>query len=359
MRKNIAGQSVGFKLVSATDGSSVTGASVTVRVCLDGTWGDPSGSVSEPVSGEYVFSPSQADTNANEIEYSFVASGAVTAERCFSTTAADPSDAVRLGLSALPNADAGASGGLPLSQDSSGRVDLVDAPNATAVTAIQAGLSTFAVGQQVDLVDAPNATAIAAIQLGLSTFQAGDDVNAATIGGNVPVQTSGKLWVLDGSGNAIAPASTALSNATWTNTIAGRIDVAISTRGTSTYAGGAVASVTGDVGGNVVGSVGSVTNPVTLTSAYDAAKTAAQAGDAMTLTSGERDSIADAYLDRADAIETGITPRLALRYCSSILVGVVSGGGTSTETFKGIGVATTRVTVTADASGNRLAVVLA
>ncbi len=44
------------------------------------------------------------------------------------------------------------------------------------------------------------------------------------------------------------------------------LDAAVSSR--STYAGGAVASVT---------------NPVTLTSAYDAAKTAAQAGDEMTL----------------------------------------------------------------------------
>lgn len=40
------------------------------------------------------------------------------------------------------------------------------------------------------------------------------------------------------------------------------IDAAISSRGTSTYAGGAVASVTGNVGGNVTGSVGSVTGAV-------------------------------------------------------------------------------------------------
>lgn len=40
------------------------------------------------------------------------------------------------------------------------------------------------------------------------------------------------------------------------------LDAAISSRGTSTYAGGAVASVTGNVGGNVVGSVGSVAGAV-------------------------------------------------------------------------------------------------
>jgi hypothetical protein len=75
---------------------------------------------------------------------------------------------------------------------------------------------------------------------------------------------------------------------------------------------GAVGSVTGNVGGNVTGSVGSVVGAVgsvasavtvgtnsdktgySLTTAYDLAKTASQAGDAMTLTSGERTSIGTA-----------------------------------------------------------------
>lgn len=54
--------------------------------------------------------------------------------------------------------------------------------------------------------------------------------DALKFAGNDPVQTAGKLWVLDGSGNALAPAATALSTATWTGTIAGRIDAAVSSR---------------------------------------------------------------------------------------------------------------------------------
>ena len=46
-------------------------------------------------------------------------------------------------------------------------MDLVDAPNATAVTAIQSGLALA--GGEMDLVDAPNSTAITAIQSGLGT----------------------------------------------------------------------------------------------------------------------------------------------------------------------------------------------
>ena len=45
-------------------------------------------------------------------------------------------------------------------------MDLVAAPNADAITAIQAGLAVP--GDEMDLVNAPNATAIAAIQAGLA-----------------------------------------------------------------------------------------------------------------------------------------------------------------------------------------------
>lgn len=64
---------------------------------------------------------------------------------------------------------------------------------------------------------------------------------------------------LDALVSSRAPASTALSTVQWTNTRAtnlDNLDATVSSR--STFAGGAVASVTGNVGGNVVGSVGSV-----------------------------------------------------------------------------------------------------
>lgn len=101
---------------------------------------------------------------------------------------------------------------------------------------------------------------------------------------------------------------------------------------------GAVGSVTGNVGGNVVGSVASVTAGVTvttnndktgytastvsdktgyaLTGAYDAAKTASQAGDAMTLTSGERNAAADALLARnvSGGSSAGRTVKQALHF---------------------------------------------
>ena len=66
----------------------------------------------------------------------------------------------------------------------------------------------------------------------------------------------------------------------------------------------------------------------------------------------------DAFLDKANAIETGLTPRQALRAMASLLFGKVSGARTGTETFRNA-VADTqaRVTVSSDAQGNRTSVI--
>jgi hypothetical protein len=100
---------------------------------------------------------------------------------------------------------------------------------------------------------------------------------------------------------------------------------------------GAVGSVTGNVGGNVVGSVASVTAGVTvttnndktgyaLTAAYDLAKTASQAGDAMALTAGERNSTADALLARnvSGGSSAGRTVKQALHFLRNKFV--IAGG---------------------------------
>jgi len=81
----------------------------------------------------------------------------------------------------------------------------------------------------------------------------------------------------------------------------------------------------------------------------------AEVGSAMTLTTGERDAIAAALLDLADAIETGITVRKLMRAMGAKTAGLISGAGTGTEVLKGLGQAsggTTRLTATVDGSGN-------
>lgn len=68
-----------------------------------------------------------------------------------------------------------------------------------------------------------------------------------------------------------------------------------------------------------------------------------------------------AILDVADGIESGITPRQALRAIAAALAGLLSGAGTAEVTIKAIGAAAggpTRVTATVDADGNRTAITL-
>lgn len=76
-----------------------------------------------------------------------------------------------------------------------------------------------------------------------------------------------------------------------------------------------------------------------------------------TLSSAQRNAIADALLDRADAIETGLTPRGAWRLGAASDAGKASGGGTTTFTLRNA-VADTkdRIVATVTSVGDRTAV---
>ncbi len=82
-----------------------------------------------------------------------------------------------------------------------------------------------------------------------------------------------------------------------------------------------------------------------------------KAGDAMTLTVGERNAVADALLDRANGVETGLTPRQALRLEIAALVGKLSGAGSTTITIRDINDTVDRIVATVDSFGDRTHVV--
>lgn len=75
------------------------------------------------------------------------------------------------------------------------------------------------------------------------------------------------------------------------------------------------------------------------------------------LSAAGNNAVADALLDRADAIEVGLTPRQAMRLDSAALGGVLSGAATTTVVVKNaVANSKTRITATVDANGNRSAV---
>lgn len=103
-RKNTAGQFVGFQMVLAATGAKGTGLTVAVRRCLDGTFGDGGGTVTEDgTTGGYKYAMAQADTNANNVSLFFSATGAIPIAINFLTTAADPTDGTAFGLTIFPS----------------------------------------------------------------------------------------------------------------------------------------------------------------------------------------------------------------------------------------------------------------
>lgn len=185
MRKNVASQVIGAQMTTAADGTDFTGA-VTVYVTGDagtqavGSVG--SGACTHEGNGYHTYAPAQAETNYNLIAFTFKGTGAITVTVQVFTISFDPHDTVRLGLTALPNAAAAASGGLfirgtgagAINQNANGQVD-VNVVNA-AGTAWGSGAITAA-------SIASNAIAAAKIATGAITnakFAAGA-IDAAAI----------------------------------------------------------------------------------------------------------------------------------------------------------------------------------
>lgn len=140
----------------------------------------------------------------------------------------------------------------------------------------------------------------------------------------------------------------------------------VTTAFTTTFTGnltGSVGSVTGSVGGNVVGSVGSVTGSVGSVTGNVGGNVAGSVGSVVaSVTVGTNNdktgyTLSSAGLDSI-VIETSYNARQALSIISASVAGVLSGVGSGTDTFRGAGVATTRISASVDGAGNRTAVTL-
>ena len=103
---------------------------------------------------------------------------------------------------------------------------------------------------------------------------------------------------------------------------------------------------------------------VTLTGAYDAAKTAAQAGDAMDLIADALDATSQATTAVNEitaallvaVIEGTITLQQSLTLANAANAGKLNGGGTATNNIRDLADTINRMVVTVDANGNRSAI---
>jgi len=105
------------------------------------------------------------------------------------------------------------------------------------------------------------------------------------------------------------------------------LDAAVSSRGTSSYAGGPVASVTGNIGGDLLGTCDGLSN-----------------------------AAVDQILDRSNGVEPSMTLRQCLRLCLSALAGKLGISG-PTVTIRNTGDSKDRITATCDISGQRTSIV--
>ena len=315
MRKNVASQTISAQLNSKTDGSAVTSGTTTVYVTGDaGTQASGGGTVTHEGQGCWSYVPTQAETNYSHVSFTFVNTSAISQTVQTYPVSYDPSDSVRLGLTALPNAAAAASGGLAT----------VDANNAVKV---QSGTGANQISLSSGLVTAGTVNDKTGYSLSAAGIQAIWDALTSAL---TTVGSIGKLFVdninatissrlasasytapLDAAGTrsaiglasanldtqlAAIPTAAVNADAVW--------DEARSGHTTAGSFGQGVASVQGNVTGNVAGSVASVTAGVTVTTNSD------KTGYA--LTSGERTSIAEALLKLDLSTVTGEAARSVL-----------------------------------------------
>jgi hypothetical protein len=115
-----------FLMVQSSDHiTGLTGASPTVTISkAGGAFSSPSGAVSEFGSGWYKVAANATDSGTlGPLLLHATATGGDPVDALYEVIAFDPQDAVHFGLSALPNAAAAASGGLPTVGTGSGQIN--------------------------------------------------------------------------------------------------------------------------------------------------------------------------------------------------------------------------------------------
>ncbi len=336
-RKNTGSQFIHFQGVDSSTGGIKSGVTWTVRRCIDGTFAAGGGTVTEDgTTGWYKYAMSQADTNGNDIGFNFTGTGAIPQTVNIVTTAADPTDSVRLGLTALPNAAAEAAGGLYTRGSGAGQINQ-PANGQIDANAVKLGGTTQTgrdIGASV-LISSGSGTGQLDVTSGVIK------ANLAQILGTALTETAGQIAAAFKKWFDVAtPSGTVNSIPNATAGASGGLFIAGSNAATTVnITGNLTGNVSGSVG-SVTGAVGSVTAGVTVTTnndktgyslvaGYDPAKTAAQAGDAMTLTA--------AYNAAKTASQAGDAMTLTAAY------NFAKGTTAMTESYAANGVAPTPV----------------
>ncbi len=301
LRKNVASQVLNFQLVNATSGAALTGASVTVKVSLDGTQSGGAGTVTELGTGQYKYVPTQAETNGTSVGFGFTASNAVPVGfQCFTTRQDTTAATVDANITAIT------AGIIAAASFASGALDAVWSTATRALTdkagfalssagvqaiwdALSSALTTVgSIGKRLvddltgDIYARLGAPAGASVSADVAAIKAvlPSALVSGRIDASVGAMAAGVLTATAIAADAITAAKVADGTIDAATFAAGAINAAAiaadaitdakvaadvtiaSVTGAVGSVTGAVGSVTGNVGGNVTGSVGSVTGNV-------------------------------------------------------------------------------------------------
>lgn len=326
------------------------------------------------------------------VQVTITSGTAAATPKAFRLVSRNDLDGVRLGLTALPNAAADAAGGLPISD--AGGLDLdAKLANTNEVTAARMGaLTDWIDGGRLDLILDARASQATAAAIETDTQDIQSRLPAALVSGrmdsNMQAAADGVLTAAKfaaGAFDAVWSVATRLLTA-GTNIVLGKgVGVTgftdLDAAGVRAAVGLASASldnqlttITADTnelqsdwanGGRLdlildarasQTSVDDVPTNAELSSALAAADDATLAAIAA-LSIPTANENADALLDRSAGIETGLTPRQALRLIAAAAAGKLSGAATTSVVVRNaVADSKDRITATVDADGNRSAI---
>ena len=306
MKKNVAGQSIGCQMLTAADGSEFTG-SVTVTITGDNgtqtTGSVGSGACTHEGHGWHSYAPAQAETNFDHVAFTFFGTGALTATVQLYPTFPQSGDGfARLGSPAgasvsvdvaaiktdtaavktktdfLPSATAGTAGGVFIA-------------GTNAATTVTTALTTTFTGNLTGSV-ASVTGAVGSVTGAVGSVTGAVGSVTGNVGGNVTGSVgsvaTGGIAAASFAANAITAAKldpdvttelqAGLATATALTTVEGKIDtidtnvdaILVDTAEIGAAGAGLTAinlpdqtmNITGDITGNLSGSVGSVTGAV-------------------------------------------------------------------------------------------------
>ena len=388
IKKGAADQSVVIRIVDATDGTPETG--VAYNTSGIDLWYRREGATKTSITEASLSALNDAHTDGGilhigdgyyrlDLPDAAVASGAngvvvggavtgMIVVGCYvHLVDYDPQDAVRMGLTALPNAAANATGGLMTAK----RGGTAQAGASSTIT-LDAGASSsddFYIGDIVQIVggtgagqsriitDYVGSTKVATVDTAWNTNPSSDSVFVLIPQGIVGVtETDVAEAVLD---------ATASSHNT-AGTIGNKINAAASagdpwsTALPGSYGAGTAGKIVGDALDAAVSSRASQSSVDTIDGIVDAIleDTGTTLPAALTTIANYVDTIPADILDATNGVESGMTLREALRALLAAGVGKLSGANTTTVTVRNPGDTKNRIVATVDEHGNRSAVTL-